>query len=256
MHAYGICQTNSFLRSQTFDVWPNPFDSVQWCHLGIRLPAEVSAGLDRTPASLQLSHEWSILSHMPIRRSRNSGFQFFNALTFVHSCVLNQVSHDATATSDVNAVAGTGCSHRKEPRNDQGEKKMKKKLALSFGVAVLSTAGMLGAAGVASADTSGDSGALATYLTLYGNDDMGGNHKGFASGNSDSDLGNNFWTGTSHVMEDEASSMINNTGRDVGLFQKGGSSCGGDVYVALRHTRDADFSNNNFDNKTSCVDFR
>ncbi|MGH4033992.1 peptidase inhibitor family I36 protein [Actinomycetota bacterium Odt1-20B] len=133
---------------------------------------------------------------------------------------------------------------------------MKRKLAYSFGVAVLSTAGLLGAAAGANADASGETGAQATYFTLYGNDNYGGDHKGFASGNSDHDLGNNFWTGTSHIMEDEASSMTNKTGRDVALFQNPGSTCSGSVYVALRHSNDKDFSNNNFDNKASCVLFR
>jgi hypothetical protein len=132
---------------------------------------------------------------------------------------------------------------------------MKHKLALTFGVAALSAAGLFAAPG-ANADADGEVGAQVTYFTLYGNDEFGGDHKGFASGSSDHDLGNNFWTGTSHIMEDEASSMINNTGSDVALFQNAGSTCSGSTYVALRNSRDADFSNNDFDNKASCVDFR
>ncbi|MFJ9468574.1 peptidase inhibitor family I36 protein [Streptomyces caniferus] len=53
------------------------------------------------------------------------------------------------------------------------------------------------------------------------------------------------------TVGDNASSMINNMGVAVGLYQDG--DCTGKHYNARRESTDPDFSNNGFDNKASCL---
>jgi hypothetical protein len=53
------------------------------------------------------------------------------------------------------------------------------------------------------------------------------------------------------TVGDNASSMINNKGVAVALYQNG--NCTGAHYNARKESTDRDFSNNNFDNKASCL---
>lgn len=53
------------------------------------------------------------------------------------------------------------------------------------------------------------------------------------------------------TVGDNASSMINNKDVAVALYQNG--DCTGDHYNARKDSTDSDFSNNDFDNKASCL---
>ncbi|MER7371751.1 peptidase inhibitor family I36 protein [Streptomyces lanatus] len=106
--------------------------------------------------------------------------------------------------------------------------------------------------GLAQSATAAEVGTQATYFWLFQHDSYGGSSKNFSG--DDRDLSNTFWNGTSSKVDNGASSMKNQTGRDVALYQNVG--CSGDNYFARANSVDADFSNNEFDNKASCVDFR
>ncbi|MFI8848850.1 peptidase inhibitor family I36 protein [Streptomyces sp. 891-h] len=55
-------------------------------------------------------------------------------------------------------------------------------------------------------------------------------------------------------FDNKASSMSNNTGYKVTLYQY--KNYGGTRYVARKQSEDKDFTNNNFDNKASSVKFQ
>ncbi|MER6979615.1 peptidase inhibitor family I36 protein [Streptomyces carpinensis] len=127
---------------------------------------------------------------------------------------------------------------------------MKRKLAMGIGLLALCAGSGLGLASNASA---AETGAQATYFVLYENDNYGGRHASFSG--SDIELNNKYWDGsTSAFAQNGASSMRNNTGSYVGLWDVG-TSCSGASYTAKPNSVDSDFSNNNFDNKASCVRF-
>ena len=126
---------------------------------------------------------------------------------------------------------------------------MKRKLAASLGVLAISAATVFGVASSASAT---ESGLQASYFVLYQHDDYKGMHANFSG--SDRELNNKYWAGTHQVMQNGASSMRNNTGSYVGMWDLG-SACSGKSYTAKPHSVDSDFSNNGFDNKASCVVF-
>jgi hypothetical protein len=127
---------------------------------------------------------------------------------------------------------------------------MKRKLGVAVGILALAAGGALGMASNASA---AESGAQATYFVLYEDDNFGGRHANF--GGSDVELNNKYWYGsTSAFAQNGGSSMINNTGSYVGLWDIG-TSCSGASYTAKPNSQDSDFSNNSFDNKASCVKF-
>ncbi|MCZ4509105.1 peptidase inhibitor family I36 protein [Streptomyces sp. ActVer] len=127
---------------------------------------------------------------------------------------------------------------------------MKRKLGVAIGIAALCAGGAIGMTGTASA---AETGAQATYFVLYEDDSYGGRHANFSG--SDVELNNKYWVGsTSAFAQNGGSSMRNNTGSNVGLWDVG-TSCTGASYTARANTVDSDFSNNNFDNKASCVRF-
>jgi hypothetical protein len=126
---------------------------------------------------------------------------------------------------------------------------MKRKLGVSLGVLALSAATAFGVANTASA---AEAEVRASYFVLYQHDDYKGMHANFSG--TDKELNNKYWAGTHQVMQNGASSMRNNTGSYVGMWDRG-SSCSGKSYNAKPHSVDADFSNNEFDNKASCVVF-
>lgn len=99
---------------------------------------------------------------------------------------------------------------------------------------------------------SGRHGARAPYFVLYQHDNYGGHYANFSG--TDKELNNKYWGGTSQVMNNGASSMRNFTGSYVGVWDKG-TACTGASYTAKPNSVDTDFSNNEFDNKASCVRF-
>lgn len=127
---------------------------------------------------------------------------------------------------------------------------MIRKLGVAVGVLALCAGSALGMASTASA---AESGAQVSYFVLYENDNYGGRHANFSG--SDIELNNKYWSGsTSAFVQNKASSMDNNTGSYVGLWDKG-TACSGASYTAKPNSHDSDFSNNNFDNMASCVKF-
>ncbi|CAL9354872.1 hypothetical protein SUDANB15_00537 [Streptomyces sp. enrichment culture] len=100
--------------------------------------------------------------------------------------------------------------------------------------------------------TAGETGAQAGSFWLFQHDNYGGSSKNFSG--DDRYLNNTNWNGTSNRVDNGASSMKNQTGSDVVLYETNG--CSGPTYFARPNSVDSDFSNNNFDNKASCVDFR
>ncbi|GAA3489649.1 MULTISPECIES: peptidase inhibitor family I36 protein [Streptomyces] len=118
---------------------------------------------------------------------------------------------------------------------------MRRKLALRFGTMAAAATLALGVAPAANA-----------AFNLYQHDNYGGHYAVFNG--SDVELNNKYWAGTTQVMQNGASSMRNQTNSYVGLWDIGGS-CTGSSYTAKPNSSDSDFSNNNFDNKASCVKF-
>jgi hypothetical protein len=118
---------------------------------------------------------------------------------------------------------------------------MQRKLALRFGTLVAASVLALGFAPSANA-----------AFILYQHDNYGGNKATFNG--SDVELNNKYWDNTTQIMQNGASSMRNQTNRSVGMWDIGGA-CTGSNYVANPNSVDSDFSNNNFDNKASCVKF-
>ncbi|MCT9104193.1 peptidase inhibitor family I36 protein [Streptomyces mirabilis] len=127
---------------------------------------------------------------------------------------------------------------------------MMRKLGVTVGALAMCAGGVLGMASTASA---AGTGAQVTYFVLYEDDSFGGRHANFSG--SDIELNNKYWSGsTSAFAQNGGSSMINNTSSYVGLWDVG-TSCSGASYTAKPNSQDADFSNNSFDNKASCVKF-
>jgi hypothetical protein len=126
---------------------------------------------------------------------------------------------------------------------------MKRKIASSLAVLALCGGAVLGATQTANA---GETGAQVTYFWLFQHDNYGGSSKNF-SGDARY-LNNVNWNGTSSAVDNGASSMKNQTGSDVVLWTDLG--CDGVTYFARPNSVDSDFSNNNYDNRASCVDFR
>ncbi|MEV6291111.1 peptidase inhibitor family I36 protein [Streptomyces sp. NPDC004059] len=126
---------------------------------------------------------------------------------------------------------------------------MKRKLGVALGALAMCAAGAIMTAPAASAAPTG---AQASYFVLYEHDDYKGHHANFSG--TDRELNNKYWAGTHQVMQNGASSMRNDTGSFVGMWDNG-SSCTGKSYTAKPHSVDSDFSNNGFDNKASCVVF-
>jgi hypothetical protein len=89
----------------------------------------------------------------------------------------------------------------------------------------------------------------AKRICLFQHDDFGGWREVFRS--SDRDLRNDYAGGS--PVNNEASSMINNTGRRIALWEDHG--CGGQVYVARKESEDTDLHDNGAGDQITCVDF-
>ncbi|WP_157877754.1 peptidase inhibitor family I36 protein [Streptomyces kanamyceticus] len=135
------------------------------------------------------------------------------------------------------------------PRESKKEKMMRRGIIAGISSIALAGGALLG---VAQTATASETGAQASYLWLYQHDSYGGSSKNFSG--DDRYLSDTYWNGTSSKVDNGASSMKNQTSRDIVLWQDNG--CSGDQYFARPNSSDKDFSNNNFDNKASCVDFR
>jgi hypothetical protein len=92
---------------------------------------------------------------------------------------------------------------------------------------------------------------------LYEHDDQGGGVATFRAG--DQYLGDRSWDGQpGRIVNNNASSMVNDLLRQVLLYDTGspgGTGCRGDNYYVEPYSVDDDFTNNDFDNKASCVVF-
>ncbi|MEU4205401.1 hypothetical protein [Streptomyces sp. NPDC045470] len=142
---------------------------------------------------------------------------------------------------------------------------MKRKLFLLLGTASLSAVSVLGLgtaqAGAAPTAGSGETevGIRAAKFYLFKDDNRQNGYYPFRK--SDGNLANNKWIGGAHAgrtINNGASSMNNNTDRWVDVYDgaEDGHGCGGQKYSARPHSDDDDFTNNDFDNKASCVQFR
>ncbi|MEU8795344.1 peptidase inhibitor family I36 protein [Streptomyces sp. NPDC048643] len=129
---------------------------------------------------------------------------------------------------------------------------MRHKIAMAIGASFLAVAGTVGFSSTALAQPH-PSAIAASYFVLYEDDNYSGRHANFSG--SDVELNNKYWSGsTSAFAQNGGSSMENNTSSNVGLWDKG-TTCTGTSYTAKANSKDSDFSNNNFDNKASCVRF-
>jgi hypothetical protein len=88
-------------------------------------------------------------------------------------------------------------------------------------------------------------------MNLYQDSNYGGGTHRF-SGN-DIEFNGDVWS-NGQSMQNSASSMQNFTSSYVGLWDIG-TSCTGASYVAKPSSQDASFSNNNFNDKASCLKF-
>lgn len=121
--------------------------------------------------------------------------------------------------------------------------------AVAFAAALVGLAGP--AAQAAPTAQAEDVSAQAGRFWLYEHDDKGGGAESF--GGTDCDLRNNYWDNGDRVVDNNASSMDNNTDFDVRLWDYRSRS--GDSYIARAHSEDKNFTDNGFDNKASCVVF-
>ncbi len=94
--------------------------------------------------------------------------------------------------------------------------------------------------------------AWAGNFYLYQHENYGGYGATFYG--TDVELNNKYWNGTTRIMNNQASSMINQSSRAVGMWDIGGS-CTGASYVAKANSVDTSFANNGFNDKASCVIF-
>ena len=124
---------------------------------------------------------------------------------------------------------------------------MKRKIALSLGLLAMFSASTLGFATTASA---GESGAQVSYFVLYEDNNLGGDHANFSG--TDRELNNKYWSGTTTIMNNKASSMDNNTGSYVGMWTIGGD-CTGENYTAKPNSADTVLGD--FNDNASCVVF-
>lgn len=114
-----------------------------------------------------------------------------------------------------------------------------KRIAVFASVGVIGFSGMVGTA--AAAD-----------FHVYEHDDFKGRNQEFYG--TDRDLSNNYFDGGGN-MDDHISSMKNHAYHGISMYQYGGRSCSGITYYARARSEDRDLTNNNFDNRASCIIF-
>lgn len=124
------------------------------------------------------------------------------------------------------------------------------------GVVALGLAGLIGSGSSAAAAVPVATSSQGGAFYVYEHDDFKGRSAVFTS--TDTDLRNNSWLGESGSnVNDNASSMKNQTDRDVSMYA--GVGCTGDRYIAKKHSEDKDLTSNSnnpsFDNRASCIRF-
>jgi hypothetical protein len=138
---------------------------------------------------------------------------------------------------------------------------MQRRFGVMVGAAALGFAGMLGVGPSAAAAETADMSSQAGAFYVYEHDDFKGSSAVFTT--TDKDLRNNSWAGEpGRILDNNISSMKNQTDRDIYMWDKPGSSktaCAGDRYIARKHSEDKDLTKNtnnpSFDNKASCIIF-
>lgn len=118
-----------------------------------------------------------------------------------------------------------------------------KRIGLSVAAAASVAAVLMISAPAASAATGG--------FQLYQNANYGGGERTFYG--SLTEFSGQTWN-NGQSMQNSASSMQNYSNSYVGMWDIG-TSCTGPSYTAKPHSIDSTFSNNNFDNKASCLKF-
>lgn len=131
---------------------------------------------------------------------------------------------------------------------------MKHRLGVAVAATALGVASAFAPGAVAVAEPADAS--LDLSIWLYEHDDLGGGAAGFNG--DDRNLANNNWIGEpGRSVNNNASSMLNNSSRYVILYDTANSTtCRGLAYTAQPTSQDDDFTNNSFDNKASCVEFQ
>jgi Peptidase inhibitor family I36 len=124
---------------------------------------------------------------------------------------------------------------------------MKRTIALTIGALSLSLMGLVAVGPTAQAD---DGACPSNRFCLFEHDNYEGGRAVFSG--TTKHLGDHRFN-NGHTVGDNASSMINNTGHRVALYEHG--DCHGQQYNARAHSHDTDFSNNDFDNEASCLVF-
>ncbi|POX36329.1 hypothetical protein C3486_34185 [Streptomyces sp. Ru73] len=122
---------------------------------------------------------------------------------------------------------------------------MKRKLALATGALSLSVTALVGFGPTAQADNGA---CPANSFCLFQHDNYEGGRAVFTK--TTRHLGDHKFSNGVKVG-DNASSMINNMGKAVALYEHG--DCTGKHYNAAKESSDRDFSNNGFDNIASCL---
>ena len=94
--------------------------------------------------------------------------------------------------------------------------------------------------------------AWAANFYLYEDNGYEGHRATFE--HSDAELNNRYWDDTNIIMQNKASSMINNRSSPVAMWNLG-TSCTGDNYIAQAESRDGSLGSNDFNDEASCVVF-
>jgi hypothetical protein len=94
--------------------------------------------------------------------------------------------------------------------------------------------------------------AWAGNFYLYENNGFEGHRATFTD--SDRELNNKYFDGTTIIAQNKASSMINNRSSAVGMWNLG-TTCTGDNYVAQPDSQDGNLGSNGFNDEASCVIF-
>ncbi len=133
---------------------------------------------------------------------------------------------------------------------------MQRRFGVMVGAVALGFSGMLGVTSSAAAAETAEMSSQAGAFYVYEHDDFKGSSALFTA--TDNDLRNNSWAGEpGRILNNNISSMKNQTDRDIFLFD--GFGCAGPSYIAKRNSEDKDLTNNNnnpsFDNKASCIRF-
>jgi hypothetical protein len=134
---------------------------------------------------------------------------------------------------------------------------MQRRFGVMVGATALGFAGMLGVGPSAAAAQTADMSIQTNALYVYEHDDFKGRSAIFTT--TDTDLRDNGWSGNEGAknLNDNISSMKNDTDRDVSLYDNVG--CTGDRYLARKHSEDKDLTKNtnnpSFDNRASCIQF-